>query len=110
MCLSLVTIISTMKKEKNSTYVKNDDDISIILENDVIVAIIYHEYGHAIKLKEGGYYLEMAPFGKVIKNLSLSDALYILNENNNTKSLKEFREGFTKLLYQDLLIDGHSVI
>ena len=117
-----------MKKEINSTYVKDGDDISIILENGVIVAIIYHEYGHAInavisfkenkleftgtprkkylKLKEGGYYLEMALFGKVIKNLSLSEALYILNENNYSKSLEEFREGFIKLSYQDLVIDG----
>ena len=102
--LGLITVISTMKKEINPTYVINDDDISIILENGVIVAIIYHEYGHAInavisfkenklehtgtprkkyfKFKGGGYYLEMVIFGKVIKNLSWCEALYILNENN----------------------------
>ena len=88
--LSLVAVIPTMKKNivfsKNNSYEK---EISSILENGIEVSLIYHEFGHAInivisfkenklktndsprkkyvKFKEGGYYLELLLFGRVIK-------------------------------------------
>ena len=126
--LSLVTVISTAKKEINSNFVQYDKEKSDTLENGVIIAIIYHEYGHSINaiisfkendlqlhetprkkylnFKEGGYYLEIALFGRVIKKLTYKEALYILNENNYNKSLEEFRKGFMELSYQDLVIKG----
>ena len=112
----------------NSNFVKIDKNISIILENGVIVAIVFHEYGHAInailsflekeyilnetprkkylKFKEGGYYLEIALFGRIIKSISYGEALYILNEDNYKKSLEEFRKGFMKLAFKDLYMKG----
>ena len=127
-CFSLSTFIFTMKKEISSNFVKYDDTISFVLENGVIVAILFHEYGHAInavisfmenrlklnetprkkylKLKEGGYYLEIALFGRIIENLTFGEALYILNVENYKKSLDEFRNGFMELSYNDTIIEG----
>ena len=117
-----------MKKEINTNFVNYDNIISITLENGVVVAIIYHEFGHAInaiisftenalrlnetprkkylKFKEGGYYLEIALFGRVIKELSYGEVLYILNEDNYKKSLDDFRNGFMKLSNTDLRVKG----
>ena len=122
-------ILACSCEEKiNSNFVKIDENISIILENGVIVAIVFHEYGHAmhtifsllekeyisngtprkkyLKLREGGYYLEIALFGRIIKNLSYGEALYILNEDNYKKSLEEFRKGFMELSSKDLYLKG----
>ena len=126
--LSLVTVISTTHKEISSTFIQYHKEQSDTLENGVIIAIIYHEYGHSINaiisfkendlqlhetprkkylnFKEGGYYLEIALFGRVIEKLTYKEALYILNENNYNKSLEEFRKGFMELSYQDLVIKG----
>ena len=127
-CTSLVLYVSTMKKEIYSNYLRYDENISITLENGVIVAIIYHEFGHIINavlafienklklndtfrkkyinFKYGGYNLELALFGKVIKNLSYGEVLYILNEDNYFKSLDNFKKGFKELSNQDLIIKG----
>ena len=127
--LSLITFIPTLKKKINHNLKKNPNEIILkTLENSMIIEIIYHEFGHAInsvlsfienklkligtprkeflKIKEGGYYLELALFGKVIKNLSYGEALYILNLNNYNKSLDNFKNGFEKLSIDDLKISG----
>ena len=126
-CFSLITFISTMKKKINFNFVEYDEDISITLENGIIVAIIYHEFGHAINaviafvenkmksndtprkkylnFKEGGYYLELALFGRVIRHLTYGEVLYILNEDNYKKSLDNFKKGFMELSYKDLIIN-----
>ena len=125
---SLTTVISTMKKEINTKFYECDEKILFILENGVIIELIYHEFGHAISavisfsenelkltetprkkyldFKEGGYYLEIALFGRVIKNFSLGEALYVLNKENYNKSLEDFRKGFMELSNKDLIIKG----
>ena len=55
---------------------------------------------------EGGIYLEYLLFNKILKQLNLSEILYILNEKNYDKSLIDFREGFEKLDKEDLKIVG----
>ena len=125
--LTLVTFVSTMKKIINLDLSKDDEIISITLENGIIIAILYHEFGHEIngviafsenqlKNKEtsrkkyldfkGGYYLELALFGRIIKKLSYGEVLYILNENNYNKSLEDFKKGFIALSEKDLIING----
>ena len=128
--LSLATFIPTMKKKIyiNTPNFKSDKKIILALENGVVVALIYHEYGHAInvvisfmenklnsinsprkkflKFKEGGYYMELALFGRVIKNLSYGEVLYILNKDNYSKSLEDFRNGFMELSQKDINIEG----
>ena len=128
--LSFTAFIPTMKKKIYATTIDldNDETISFTLENGIIVAIIFHEFGHSInvmitfkenhlkcinsprkkylKFKEGGYYLEFSLFGRIIKNLSYGEALYILNLDNYKKSLNEFREGFMQLSQTDLIMKG----
>ena len=127
--LSLITFIPTMKKSIINNSTEDLDEIIVkTLENSVIVEIIFHEFGHAInsvlsfidnklkpigtprkkflKFKEGGYYLELLLFGKIINNLSYGEALYILNLNNYNKSLDDFKNGFEKLSIEDLKISG----
>lgn len=50
--------------------------------------------------------MEIALFGRIIKNLSYGEALYILNEDNYNKTLVGFREGFMKLSNEDLVVNG----
>ena len=128
--LSLATFIPTMKKKMyiNISNFKSDKKIISALENGVVVALIFHEYGHALnviisfmennlnsinnprkkflKFKEGEYYIELALFGRVIKNLSYGEVLYILNKDNYSKSLNDFRNGFMELSQKDLDIKG----
>ena len=127
-CLSLMTFVPTMKKKIIANDVDFYENISITLENEVIVAIIYHEFGYEINaviafienklksngtprkkylnFKEGGYYLELALFGREIRNLSYGEALYILNADNYSKSLDNFKKGFMELSNHDLFIKG----
>ena len=57
-------------------------------------------------IREGGYYLELLLFGKIINNLSFKEVLYLLNKNNYDKSLKDFKNGFTYLKQKDLEATG----
>ena len=127
--LSLTTYISTMKKV---IYCYSDESVPekiyAILENAIIIQIIFHEFWHMIsavicytdnlstfintprkknlKIHEGGYYVEIALFGKIIKKLTLEECLYILNVNNYQKSLEDYRIGFESLKRNDLEING----
>ena len=126
--LTLYTYISIMKKTIFCNVEKADNKIFETLENAIIIEIEFHEFGHIIsailsyinnigslvntsrkkyfKINEGGYYIEMALFSKIIKTLKYKEALYILNINNYTKSLDEFRNGFESLKKDDLTIKG----
>ena len=124
--LNMLTVISTMKKYLNVG--EDNKEIVSTLENGVIVAIIYHEFGDFInavisfmenkmkfndkpkkrllKFKEGGHFMELILFGKGINQLSYEEVLYILNEDNYKKSLEDFRKGFSRLNDKDLTING----
>ena len=120
--LSLTSFISTLKKKIIHNLKKNLDEIIFkTLENSVVIEIIFHEFSYVInlvlkligfqrneflKIKEKGYYLEMVLFGKIIKNISYGEALYILNLNNYNKGLDDFKNGFEKLSIEDLNISG----
>ena len=58
------------------------------------------------EIREGGKYLELILFGKVINNISLKESFYLLNNKNYSKSVKEFKNGFLDLNEKDLIIDG----
>jgi len=126
--LTLNTYISIMKKTIFNNVEKADTKIFETLENGIIIEIEFHEFGHIIsavlsyinnigslintprkkyfKINEGGYYIEMALFGKIIKTLKYKEALYILNINNYSKLLDEYRNGFESLKKDDLTIKG----
>ena len=93
--------------------------ISKALINGAIVEIHFHELNHnfhnyyyclengneslktprkqALDEREGGNNMEKILFGRVLNDLTLRQALYILNENNYKKSLNQFREDFLKM-------------
>ena len=98
------------------------------LENGVVVEILFHEYGHTFSailsyvnnsesledtprkknfnINEGGYYVEMALFGRIIKTLTYFEALYILNTDNYNKSLEQFRADFQSIKKENIDING----
>lgn len=59
-----------------------------------------------ISQRESGRNLEMILFGREIKKINLSEALYILNEKNYEKNLEKFREGFNEKKDDDLKLEG----
>ena len=103
--------------EKNFSI--NKKLISKALINGAIVEIHFHELNHnfhnyyyclqngnetlktprKIELdeRESGNNMEIILFGRVLNELTLRQALYILNEKNYNKSLYQFREDFLKL-------------
>ena len=126
--LTFSTYIPTMKK---TIFCKSKIIPKIIietLENGVVVEIIFHEYGHTFSailsyvgnsesledtprkknfnINEGGYYVEMALFGSILKTLTYYEALYILNIDNYNKTLEEFRAGFQSIKKEHLNIKG----
>ena len=115
-----LTIYMSIMKQVIFCSQKEDHKIYSALENGIIIEAEFHEFGHIIsavlsyinnksstpKFIEGGYYIEMALFGKSIKTLTYEEALYILNISNYNKSLDEFRSGFEFLKDESLIIKG----
>ena len=127
---SLNTLISTQRRD---IFIKTDkielNNLKEILKTASHVLIEEHEFFHLLvciayyenncsisidtprKEKfegkdEGGFYLELLLFNKEIKNITLGDALFLLNENNYDKSLGDFVTSFEKKDYNDLNICG----
>ena len=59
-----------------------------------------------INLRESGRELEILLFGNIVIKLNLKQIKYILNENNLTKGIAEFNEGYKLLKNEDLDIKG----
>ena len=59
-----------------------------------------------MKEREGGKNMERILFGCVLNSLNYKQALYIMNENNYNKSLKEYQADFMKLKMEDIKFDG----
>lgn len=59
-----------------------------------------------LKFIEGGYYLDLALFGKILEKINLEQILYILNEKNYEKTYLDFQFGFNNIKKEDLIIKG----
>lgn len=57
-----------------------------------------------IDQKEGGEYMELIFFGKVIDLLNINQACFLLNENNYNKTCFDFQKDFEELKKEDLII------
>ena len=86
---------------------------AIIVKNYHELKCIFHNYYLYIthrKLnmeeKGGGKNMERILFGTVLNLMNYKQALYILNESNYNKSLKEFQHDFIKLKMKDIRFDG----
>ena len=55
---------------------------------------------------EGGYYVDLALYGKILDKINFSQALYILNEENYKKTYLDFQFGFNNINMDDLKITG----
>ena len=83
--------------------------------NHFIYAVLFmKDNGHSLsfqtprkeklpKIREGGHYFELLLFGTIINQLSLNQALYLLNSKNYNKGVKGFQKGFSKLNKNDLI-------
>ena len=72
--------------------------------------LYYHENGNiplntprkdGIVEREGGREMEMLLFGRIIKQMNIKEALYILNENNYNKNIFQFKEDFEQLFKEN---------
>lgn len=61
---------------------------------------------NSLEFSEGGSYVELALFGRILEEINLEQALYILNEKNYNKTYLQFQEGFNKIKIDDLKVDG----
>ena len=59
-----------------------------------------------LDIREGGYYIELALYGRILKSISFKQALYLINEANYNKPFLEFQEGFNNKQKDDLKIEG----
>ena len=130
---SLNTFISTKKHDiiiNNSNKIESENLKEILYTSNYILTeeheifhilncIPYYENNCSVSIDtprknkysyngkgEGGIYLELLLFNKEILKITLSDALFILNEDNYDKSLPEFIECFKKKKKNDLIIKG----
>ena len=125
---SLNTFISTKKHDiiiNNSNKIESEKIKEILNTSyyilteeheifNILNSIPYYENNCAVSMdtyayidkEEGGIYLDLLLFNKEILKITLSDALFILNEDNYDKSLSEFIECFQKKNKNDLIIKG----
>ena len=105
-------------------------EIQDILKTGRIIVITIHEINHNVysyirhffnylnlpfesprkrkvyEVREGGFYIELILFGKIINEITLAEIYYILNLDNYKKSLTEFQKGFMNLKNENLKING----
>ena len=129
--ISLNTLISAKKGEitskkpgkidpKNLNEILNTSNYVVIEEHEIfhlLNSIPYYENNCSISMDtprkdkfegkaEGGNYLELLLFKRIINTINLGEALFILNEENYDLSLSEFVTRFEKLDRNDLKIKG----
>ena len=56
--------------------------------------------------EEGGSYIDLALFGRILTTINLQQALYILNEKNYEKTFLDFQYGFNNIKNEDLKVEG----
>ena len=57
-------------------------------------------------MNEGGYFIDLALYGKVLEQMNFAQALYVLNEENYKKTYLDFQFGFNNINEEDLKITG----
>ena len=112
-------------KNDNTFHYQNEDNI---IRNGVFISTGNHEIGHNftnfrfymencqisietprkknLEQAEGGNYVDLALFGKVLKKVNLEQALYLLNEKNYEKTYLDFQYDFNNIKEEDLIVEG----
>ena len=60
----------------------------------------------SLEFCEGGYYIDLALYGKILQEINLEQSLYILNEKNYQKAYIDFQYGFNNIKKEDLKVEG----
>ena len=60
-------------------------------------------------MREGGRIMEKLLFGKIIENINIIEALYILDENNYNKDIYQFKKDFENLTGIEAKKEHHSI-
>ena len=61
---------------------------------------------NSLEFAEGGSYIELALFGRILEEITLEQALFLINEKNYTKTYLQFQEAFNKIKTDDLKVEG----
>ena len=59
---------------------------------------------NSLEFAEGGSYIELALFGRILEEITLEQALFIINEKNYKKNYLKFQEDFNKIKIDDLKV------
>ena len=62
-----------------------------------------------LQIREGGRIMEKLLFGKIIENINIIEALYILDENNYKKDIYQFKKDFENLTGIEAKKEHHSI-
>ena len=62
-----------------------------------------------IEEREGGKNMERLLFDKPVGKLSLKECLYLLNEKNYEKNLQDFKDGFSELKDEDIMLEKDCI-
>ena len=91
-------------KTSNNEFGHNFVNIHFFMENSRISNETSRK--KTLDFVEGSGYIELALYGRLLENISLEQAFYILNESNYNKNFIEFQEGFNNIQQKDLEIKG----
>ena len=93
-------IINTSNHEIGHNFVNNH----FYMENSRIP--IETPRKKTLEFAEGGWYVELALYGRILETISLEQTLYIINEENYKKNFVDFQEGFNNIQAKDLELKG----
>ena len=92
--------IGSLLKAMNHEIGYNFININFFMRNCQISRKKYFEF------EEGGSFIELALYGTDLEEITLEQALFILNEKNYKKSFLKFQERFNKMKVDDLKVEG----
>ena len=124
-----------LKPKRFNTQLISDREIIELLEKILytsgIIKTNYHELNHNFynmfyyqengniplktprnknfPMREGGRIMEKLLFGKIIENINIIEALYILDENNYKKDIYQFKKDFENLTGIEAKKEHHSI-
>ena len=102
--INIAMIHGFFVKAGNHEIGHNFTNINFYMENSKIPIITPRKKN--FDYEEGGYYIDLALFGRILKNINLQQVLYILNEKNYDKTYLDFQYDFNNIKSEDLEVEG----
>ena len=92
--------IGSLVKTGNHEIGYNFTSIRFFMENCQTSIVTSRK--NILEFAEGGSYIELALFGRILEEITLEQALFILNEKNYTKTYLQFQESFNQKLIKHI--------